>query len=164
MANRKRTSTQTLKLYTPRPILRRTRTGCLTCRKRRIKCDEQKPDCYRCQRSKKLCIWESDNKPVKNDLESQLGSFSGYINDLSDRSSDNQATTKIDSLINVGRSEKNPIRPVKSSNSMFQSGGYSIADLLTTSNSSCTYPDSNDKLPLNDHDAKSSKNASSTSN
>ena len=35
-----------------RIIKRRTRTGCLTCRKRRIKCDERKPTCFNCERSK----------------------------------------------------------------------------------------------------------------
>lgn len=39
-----------------RVIKRRTRTGCLTCRKRRIKCDEAKPHCLNCQRSRKLCL------------------------------------------------------------------------------------------------------------
>lgn len=39
-----------------RVIKRRTRTGCLTCRKRRIKCDERKPHCFNCERSKKLCM------------------------------------------------------------------------------------------------------------
>lgn len=39
-----------------RIIKRRTRTGSLTCRKRRIKCDERKPHCYNCERSKKLCL------------------------------------------------------------------------------------------------------------
>lgn len=39
-----------------RIIKRRTRTGCLTCRKRRIKCDERKPGCFNCERSKKVCL------------------------------------------------------------------------------------------------------------
>ncbi|KAG2730952.1 hypothetical protein G9P44_006101 [Scheffersomyces stipitis] len=39
-----------------RIIKRRTRTGCFTCRKRRIKCDERKPTCYNCERSKKVCL------------------------------------------------------------------------------------------------------------
>ncbi|KAK6201109.1 uncharacterized protein RJT21DRAFT_31634 [Scheffersomyces amazonensis] len=39
-----------------RIIKRRTRTGCLTCRKRRIKCDERKPTCFNCERSKKVCL------------------------------------------------------------------------------------------------------------
>lgn len=60
-----------------RIIKRRTRTGCLTCRKRRIKCDERKPHCFNCERLKKLCLGyealpsntkrrnlEDDSKPV----------------------------------------------------------------------------------------------------
>lgn len=36
-------------------IKRRTKTGCLTCRKRRIKCDEAMPACRNCQKSKREC-------------------------------------------------------------------------------------------------------------
>lgn len=28
----------------------------MTCRKRRIKCDERKPTCFNCERSKKVCL------------------------------------------------------------------------------------------------------------
>ncbi|KAH7080527.1 hypothetical protein BKA63DRAFT_563208 [Paraphoma chrysanthemicola] len=37
-------------------IKRRTKTGCLTCRKRRIKCDEAHPSCRNCQKSKRDCL------------------------------------------------------------------------------------------------------------
>ncbi|KAI8623647.1 hypothetical protein F5Y19DRAFT_481438 [Xylariaceae sp. FL1651] len=37
-------------------IKRRTKTGCLTCRKRRIKCDELHPVCKNCQKSKRECL------------------------------------------------------------------------------------------------------------
>ncbi|MCJ1311498.1 hypothetical protein MMC25_005170 [Agyrium rufum] len=37
-------------------IKRRTKTGCLTCRKRRIKCDEAHPLCRNCQKSKRECL------------------------------------------------------------------------------------------------------------
>lgn len=37
-------------------IKRRTKTGCLTCRKRRIKCDEGHPSCRNCQKSKRECL------------------------------------------------------------------------------------------------------------
>ncbi|KAF2472028.1 uncharacterized protein BDR25DRAFT_324552 [Lindgomyces ingoldianus] len=37
-------------------IKRRTKTGCLTCRKRRIKCDEAHPICRNCQKSKRECL------------------------------------------------------------------------------------------------------------
>ncbi|OIW32928.1 hypothetical protein CONLIGDRAFT_666340 [Coniochaeta ligniaria NRRL 30616] len=34
----------------------RTRTGCLTCRERHLKCDEAQPVCARCQRGKRQCV------------------------------------------------------------------------------------------------------------
>ncbi|KAK9468305.1 hypothetical protein V1512DRAFT_259187 [Lipomyces arxii] len=37
-------------------IKRRTKTGCLTCRKRRIKCDERHPMCFNCSKSKRVCL------------------------------------------------------------------------------------------------------------
>ncbi|GAB7338925.1 hypothetical protein MBLNU457_5605t1 [Dothideomycetes sp. NU457] len=37
-------------------IKRRTKTGCLTCRKRRIKCDESHPTCKNCAKSKRECM------------------------------------------------------------------------------------------------------------
>lgn len=37
-------------------IKRRTKTGCLTCRKRRIKCDEGHPTCKNCLKSKRDCM------------------------------------------------------------------------------------------------------------
>ncbi|KAK4560457.1 hypothetical protein LTR86_005653 [Recurvomyces mirabilis] len=37
-------------------IKRRTKTGCLTCRKRRIKCDEAQPSCRNCAKSKRECL------------------------------------------------------------------------------------------------------------
>ncbi|KAF2686580.1 hypothetical protein K458DRAFT_297967 [Lentithecium fluviatile CBS 122367] len=37
-------------------IKRRTKTGCLTCRKRRIKCDEAHPSCRNCAKSKRDCL------------------------------------------------------------------------------------------------------------
>ncbi|KAL2840580.1 hypothetical protein BJY01DRAFT_236697 [Aspergillus pseudoustus] len=37
-------------------VKRRTKTGCLTCRKRRIKCDEGHPVCRNCVKSKRECM------------------------------------------------------------------------------------------------------------
>jgi hypothetical protein len=37
-------------------IKRRTKTGCITCRRRRIKCDEKHPTCLNCDRSKRVCL------------------------------------------------------------------------------------------------------------
>lgn len=37
----------------------RTRSGCLTCRRRRKKCDEKKPRCCNCDRNGLSCTWPS---------------------------------------------------------------------------------------------------------
>lgn len=37
----------------------RTKSGCLTCRLRRKKCDERKPTCYNCEASQRTCKWPS---------------------------------------------------------------------------------------------------------
>ena len=37
----------------------RTRTGCLTCRRRKKKCDENHPTCIACERNHIECEWES---------------------------------------------------------------------------------------------------------
>ncbi|KAK9364825.1 hypothetical protein V1509DRAFT_635070 [Lipomyces kononenkoae] len=36
----------------------RVRTGCLTCRRRKIKCDEQRPSCKNCIRSTRNCVYQ----------------------------------------------------------------------------------------------------------
>ncbi|KAI0542986.1 hypothetical protein GGR58DRAFT_496452 [Xylaria digitata] len=55
------------------PVRKRTKTGCLTCRKRRIKCDEGKPTCNNCLKSKRQC--EGYNQRVI--FKDPLGAFSG---------------------------------------------------------------------------------------
>lgn len=42
-------------------VIQRTRTGCFTCRKRRKKCDEARPDCKACVRNKRQCLWPKDS-------------------------------------------------------------------------------------------------------
>lgn len=44
---------------------KRTRTGCLTCRKRRKKCTEEKPNCRACVRNHLTCIWPGYAKEAK---------------------------------------------------------------------------------------------------
>ncbi|KAJ9664222.1 hypothetical protein H2198_000440 [Neophaeococcomyces mojaviensis] len=43
--------------HTPKTkeVKRRTKTGCMTCRKRRIKCGEERPECRNCIKSKRQC-------------------------------------------------------------------------------------------------------------
>ncbi|KZF25375.1 hypothetical protein L228DRAFT_75322 [Xylona heveae TC161] len=42
-------------LPNPKASRKRTKTGCLTCRKRRIKCGEERPTCKNCIKSKRSC-------------------------------------------------------------------------------------------------------------
>ncbi|ETW80839.1 hypothetical protein HETIRDRAFT_410078 [Heterobasidion irregulare TC 32-1] len=40
-----------------RPKYTRSKTGCLTCRIKKIKCDETKPNCVRCVHGQRECTW-----------------------------------------------------------------------------------------------------------
>jgi hypothetical protein len=42
------------------PRHRRRTTGCLTCRRRRVKCDEVRPSCRQCIRMERVCSWQGD--------------------------------------------------------------------------------------------------------
>ncbi|KAL1887658.1 hypothetical protein Sste5346_010053 [Sporothrix stenoceras] len=46
-----------------RPDVQRSRTGCLTCRTRKVKCDEQRPVCRQCQRGTRTCDWPRHDAP-----------------------------------------------------------------------------------------------------
>ncbi|KAL2263789.1 hypothetical protein VTK26DRAFT_5081 [Humicola hyalothermophila] len=58
----------------------RTKTGCLTCRRRKKKCDEQKPECLNCVKGSFVCAgyppqrgtWpKPENKPAQVNIESK---------------------------------------------------------------------------------------------
>ncbi|SPJ72853.1 uncharacterized protein FTOL_02582 [Fusarium torulosum] len=57
----------------------RSRNGCLTCRTKRKKCDEVKPTCTGCTRSKQDCVWPTPDKNQQADT--QLGQFDGVTED-----------------------------------------------------------------------------------
>lgn len=40
-------------------VKRRVKTGCLTCRSRRIKCDERRPTCDKCRKSRRNCEYSA---------------------------------------------------------------------------------------------------------
>ncbi|GAD93882.1 C6 finger domain protein, putative [Paecilomyces variotii No. 5] len=58
----------------PRGPKKRTKTGCLTCRKRRIKCGEEKPICNNCIKSKRECEGYAQRVIFKH----PLGPFGGF--------------------------------------------------------------------------------------
>lgn len=45
----------------------RVRTGCLTCRTRKVKCDEKRPTCQQCTRLRKTCVYSTASKRVNLD-------------------------------------------------------------------------------------------------
>lgn len=47
----------------PKKIHKRTRTGCKTCRRRKMKCDEVKPTCGNCSKSRRDCTWPDGGIP-----------------------------------------------------------------------------------------------------
>lgn len=52
---------------------RRSRNGCLTCKRRKVRCNEQRPKCYHCQRLNLECLWKDAGtqrpSPLKNPPE-----------------------------------------------------------------------------------------------
>lgn len=55
---------------------RRSRNGCLTCKRRKVRCNEQRPQCYHCQRLNLECLWKDNGlqrpSPSKNPPESNV--------------------------------------------------------------------------------------------
>ncbi|EFY93488.1 C6 finger domain protein, putative [Metarhizium acridum CQMa 102] len=58
-------------------VKKRTKTGCLTCRKRRIKCDETKPRCKNCIKSKRPCEGYTQRVVFKD--PANLGTTHGHF-------------------------------------------------------------------------------------
>ncbi|KAJ1305764.1 hypothetical protein OPQ81_010494 [Rhizoctonia solani] len=57
----------------------RSRSGCMTCRRKRKKCDEKRPFCSRCTRTDSWCIWPGQ---AERDTDSpSSGSVSNEMND-----------------------------------------------------------------------------------
>ncbi|KAJ7683231.1 hypothetical protein B0H17DRAFT_942044, partial [Mycena rosella] len=59
-----------------RPKYTRSKTGCLTCRVKKIKCDEAKPSCMRCTHGQRDCTWP-DGVPARKRASSVKDSPDG---------------------------------------------------------------------------------------
>ncbi|KAF8894063.1 hypothetical protein BD779DRAFT_1505053 [Infundibulicybe gibba] len=68
---RQETSTQR-----KRPKYTRSKTGCLTCRVKKIKCDETKPNCMRCTHGQRDCTWP-EGVPARKKSVSRKDSVDG---------------------------------------------------------------------------------------
>ncbi|KAK9476482.1 hypothetical protein V1514DRAFT_336738 [Lipomyces japonicus] len=63
-------------------IRRRTRTGCLTCRKRRIKCDEGKPLCANCIKSRRVCEGYCGRRKSTGSIDGMALPRQGSVSDV----------------------------------------------------------------------------------
>ncbi|KAI8949760.1 hypothetical protein F4801DRAFT_390667 [Xylaria longipes] len=88
---------------------RRTRSGCYTCRSRRVKCDEKHPICDRCRKGKRECVYPdppaakgstSSSTSREAALTSQEASPESSIDDVDDL----EKESKLDSI----RDEEEP--------------------------------------------------------
>ncbi|MCJ1286698.1 hypothetical protein MMC26_006044 [Xylographa opegraphella] len=67
---------EAIKLQNNLKARKRTKTGCLTCRKRRIKCGEERPTCANCIKSKRSCEGYAPRLTFKD----PLGAFRPGVN------------------------------------------------------------------------------------
>ncbi|KAI9884345.1 MAG: 25S rRNA (adenine645-N1)-methyltransferase [Watsoniomyces obsoletus] len=70
------------KASTARSSRKRTKTGCLTCRRRRIKCGEERPICNNCVKSKRNCEGYSQRVVFKDPMSGYHPGHMGFPTDL----------------------------------------------------------------------------------
>ncbi|CAG7957360.1 unnamed protein product [Penicillium nalgiovense] len=70
-----------------RPYGSRSRNGCLTCKRRKVRCNERRPRCYHCQRLNLECDWKVNEPqrqpPLQNDADSLKSNVALEVNQLS---------------------------------------------------------------------------------
>ncbi|KAB5578665.1 hypothetical protein GE09DRAFT_1261826 [Coniochaeta sp. 2T2.1] len=54
----------------------RVRSGCLTCRSRKVRCDERRPACHNCARLKRTCVYKPTRATRQNSAPSPLDAAS----------------------------------------------------------------------------------------
>lgn len=55
-----------------RASLPKVKTGCISCKKRHVKCDEGKPICKRCQKGNRSCVYQSQQTTVPKEASLQI--------------------------------------------------------------------------------------------
>lgn len=60
----------------------KVQTGCLVCRRRRVKCDETKPTCRRCQKISSQCAWPTKDPDKTLDEKKYYQSYVYLLHDL----------------------------------------------------------------------------------
>ncbi|RAH39719.1 Zn(II)2Cys6 transcription factor domain-containing protein [Aspergillus brunneoviolaceus CBS 621.78] len=68
-------SSQPERIYHARRAHRKSRNGCSKCKQRRVKCDESKPHCLRCQKLNLDCSYEPSSSSSSTDPEKRMTRF-----------------------------------------------------------------------------------------
>ncbi|CDK28184.1 unnamed protein product [Kuraishia capsulata CBS 1993] len=61
--------------FTQKRVSKRKKTGCFTCRKRKIKCDESSPECLNCSRGTFKCIWPDNQSSLPHTAEFKVEKY-----------------------------------------------------------------------------------------
>ncbi|KAK8118838.1 uncharacterized protein PG998_003464 [Apiospora kogelbergensis] len=98
---------------------RRTRSGCYTCRNRRVKCDETHPICDRCRKGKRECTYpeQTSGKGQSNSRDgSGQGDSPGTASD--EVEDDGERDARLDTIADEEEPSENGLRPQQSFSSL----------------------------------------------
>ncbi|KAI7458194.1 hypothetical protein KC351_g18273 [Hortaea werneckii] len=124
---------------------RRTRSGCYTCRQRRVKCDETHPVCDRCRKGKRECIYPgASTSAASSSKPSRKGSKAGESNESASSASEDEEDDGKAALPAILDNEEDISEPQsaassqsrKSSNAALAASRPSIASTAETGSSS----------------------------
>lgn len=84
---------------------RRTRSGCYTCRSRRVKCDEKRPICDRCQKGSRECVYPdpppskgSGGQPTRNKSTSASATPASPLSSTGEGDEDTELKSKLETI------------------------------------------------------------------
>ncbi|KAI9933503.1 hypothetical protein ASPWEDRAFT_114939 [Aspergillus wentii DTO 134E9] len=102
------------------PIVR-VRTGCLTCRRRKKKCDESRPTCGGCVRNKLGCEWPSNvpsaGRTATRSNDERRDVIADLVNQILNEPNDNNNTTDVQEQHDSPEPVGSPSRPSRPSQS-----------------------------------------------
>ncbi|KAJ7346818.1 hypothetical protein DFH08DRAFT_869432 [Mycena albidolilacea] len=91
-----------------RPKYTRSKTGCLTCRVKKIKCDEAKPNCMRCTHGQRDCTWP-EGVPARKRAPSVKESPDGSVRPSASSSTASPGTSSPSSTRGHSPPQRSPV-------------------------------------------------------
>ncbi|KAJ6499110.1 hypothetical protein C8R45DRAFT_981130 [Mycena sanguinolenta] len=91
-----------------RPKYTRSKTGCLTCRVKKIKCDEAKPSCMRCTHGQRDCTWP-EGVPARKRAPSVKESPDGSVRPSASSSTASPGTSSPSSTRGHSPPQRSPV-------------------------------------------------------